>query len=148
MVVYEVKSKTCNCIGVCSTLYEPKIHIYMDKPCYKHALIINNMIYYDLSHLLGYISKPDIPKPIYKPKYLVKVIYVNTNSNKPIIKLELKHDGEIDIDNFDNKKRIYYSDLEDEQRWIKIDDTTIQFTLSYLQAHHTVEDEWEKVDDY
>ena len=145
MGIYGVKSTTCNCKGSWSTLTNDK-RIYMTKPCEEHILIEGNTIYYELKHILNYIIKNFTGIRI-KDKYLVKILQIEkVRINKTLIKFEVIHNGELNIENFNKNKNIIFSQMNDEPMWNKIDDNIIHFTLVYQSPHHTVEANWEALD--
>ena len=68
-------------------------------------------------------------------------------NNKVIIDwIELDDNGEINVDNFNVSKQIYYSNFNDESMWKRINENTIQFILLYQAPHHTAEFGWEPAD--
>jgi hypothetical protein len=147
MGIYKVKSKTCNCKGNWSTLVENDHRVYMIMPCSNHELKEGNMIYYELIHILQHITIPESLHKPYKYKYLVKVLEKQKIQNhKYIVKIELKDDGDINIDNFIKSKQIYFSQMNDEPMWKRIDNDTIQLVLLYQSPHHTVESGWDPED--
>lgn len=147
MGIYKVKSKTCNCKGTWSTLVENDHRIYMIMPCSNHEVKEGNMIYYELIHILKHITIPEASHKPYKYKYLVKVLEKQKiQNNKYIVKIELKDDGDINIDNFIASKQIYFSQMNDDPMWKRIDNDTIQFVLLYQSPHHNVESGWDPED--
>jgi hypothetical protein len=156
MGIYGVKSKTCNCRGYWSTWDKNDYRIYMRNPCEKHSLKVGNTIYYKLNYLLKHISNKDVTSlplvkaelPLVKETYLVKILHVEQLTNfKMLIKIEVKHNGELNVDNFNNNKQIFYSQINDEPMWKKIDDNIIHMITLYQEPHHTVEeDAWEPWD--
>lgn len=144
MGIYKVISNTCDCQGSWSTLVPSDLSVILIKPCLKHELKINNIIQYELIHVLEYITKKE-SSHIYKIKYPIKILNIDNTYlylNKKIIKVEVTHNGTIDVNNFDNDKQIYYSFLNDQSLWNKIDDNTIHFTITYNVKHHTIEGLW------
>ena len=144
MGIYEVNSTTCKCKGQWATLTSD-MRIYMAYPCTEHTLNKGNQIYYELDHLLKHITNytttnTNIIK--YNKKYLVKIVDIKRKDTNKIIKIELNHNGEIDVANFNETKNIIYSEFNDEPMWLKIDENTIQFILVYQGCHHTIETEW------
>lgn len=145
MGIYTLKSCTCECKGVICTLTSDH-RVYMDKPCLNHKLDIGNSIYYELNHLFKHITNYTTTNTniiFYKPKYLVKVLDIKVlDKNKKLVKVELIHNGSIDISNFNEHKNIIYSQWNDEPMWKKIDENTINFIFLYQGCHHTVEIDW------
>ena len=118
----------------------------MDKPCEIHSIKEGNTIYYELSHLFRLIQN-NKNIPIIEQKYPVKILQVrNLSNNRTIIKVEVKHNGEVNVDNFDNMKQMFFSDLNDEPMWKKLDDKCFNFILLYKPFYHNVEDKWEPFD--
>ena len=143
MGIFKVKSSNCECTGSWATL-DSDHRIYMSRPCSKHELKSGNKIYYELSHLLYHITKTST---LYQPKYLVKILDVKDfDKNKKCIKIELTHNSEINVVNFDKNKNIIYSQFNDEPMWTKIDDYTTHFIVLYQGCHHTIEKQWERED--
>jgi len=144
MGIYGVKSRTCNCRGSWSTL-DPKDHrVYMTNPCEKHTLTQGNTIYYELKHLFNVIIN-NFDGIIIREKYPSKILRVEKIDNRKIIvKLEVIHNGDLNIDNFDNNKKIFYSQMNDEVMWREIDKNTIHIIILYQAPHHTVEENWER----
>jgi hypothetical protein len=141
MEIYYVKSPTCDCKGCWTNVKSNGWNVCMDKPCLNHELKCGNMIYYEIIHLLKHItSKIGV---FYKIKYLVKVLELILIDNAKHIKIELKHNGEMDVLNFDETEQFYFTELNNEPMWKKIDDTTIHFIILYQDYHHTIEKEWE-----
>lgn len=150
MGIYGVKSTNCKCRGSWSTL-DSDHRIYMTKPCSNHDLQIGNSIYYELIYLFNHITKyPTTNTNIikYEQKYLVKILDIANISKegKKCIKIELVHNGTIDVSNFNQSKNIIYSQFNDEPMWTKIDDNTIHFIIVYQGCHHTVAEQWERED--
>jgi hypothetical protein len=146
MGIYYVKSKMCNCVGSWCTLTNDH-RVYISKYCEQHKLTEGNKIYYELGHLLKYITIPQTSHKPYKDKYLVKILEIKeTSRDKKIIKIELDDNGEINVDNFNVSKQIYYSNFNDESMWKRINENTIQFILLYQAPHHTAEFGWEPAD--
>jgi hypothetical protein len=146
MGIYEVKSNTCNCKGSWSTLDGKDFRVYMDKPCPNHQLKEGNIIYYKLIHLLDHIIK--IKKNIkLREVYPLKILQVcELGRDKKILKVEVNHNGDLNTDNFDTFKQMYFSQMNDEPMWKKIDDNRFEFIFVYMSKHHTIEDEWERFD--
>jgi hypothetical protein len=143
MGIYNVKSNKCNCKGSWSTLTDD-YRIYMEKPCQNHQLKEGNIIYYELHHLLNYITKNKI---VIKDVYPVKILkLVKIGKDKQIIKVEVNHQGKLNTNNFDTLKQTYFSQINDEPMWKKIDDNIFEFIFLYKSQHHTVEDKWEPLD--
>ena len=67
-------------------------------------------------------------------------------NHKYIVKIELKDDGDINIDNFIESKQIYFSQMNDEPMWKRIDNDTIHLVILYQSPHHTVESGWDPED--
>ncbi len=145
MGIYGVKSNTCNCKGSWCTLTSDH-SIYMEKPCPNHQLKEDNIIYYKLIHLLDHIIK--IKKNIkLREVYSLKILKVaELGRDKKILKVEVNHGGDLNTDKFDKNKQMYFSQLNDEPMWKKIDDNRFEFIFVYMNKHHTVEDEWEPFD--
>jgi hypothetical protein len=144
MGIYGVKSNTCNCKGSWASLTNDH-RVYMEKPCYQHILKEGNIIYYQLIHILNEIINTRIG--IIKEKYPVKLLKIeDLGKGTKIIKVEVKHEGELNTDNFNINKQMYFSQMNDESMWEKIDDNTFNFILLYNGCHHTVEDKWEPSD--
>jgi hypothetical protein len=145
MGIYGVKSNKCNCKGSWSTLTND-CRTYMEKPCSEHSLIVGNTIYYELKHLLNYITT-NFEDIIIKEKYAVKILQIEKlTKNKTIIKIEVNHNGNLNVNNFDNSKQTFYSQMNDEPMWINIDDTIMHMIILYQSPHHTIEDIWEAFD--
>lgn len=139
MGIYEVESNTCNCIGNFTT-FDDDHRIYMSKPCQIHELKEGNTIYYDLRDDLKYIMKSFDEIEI-KKKYLVKILKIEKiiNSNKKIIKIEINDN----LDTyFDDNKQIFYTQMNDEPMWKKVDDNKINMIILYKTVNHTVQDGW------
>lgn len=146
MGIYGVKSKTCNCKGSWSTLDANDNRIYMEHPCKEHRIAKGNLIWYNLHYILKHIIKNNNNIKV-KGKYLCKILDIGTyNNTHTILKLEVIHNGYLNTDNFDEKKLIFYSQLNDEPMWKKIDGNVFTLTIIYQQPHHTVEEEWEPFD--
>lgn len=149
MGIYGVKSTNCECRGNWATL-DSDYRVYMSKPCSNHELKIGNSIYYELIHLLKHITKYFTANTNiiwYEPKYLVKILDVKTiNKCQKCIKVELIHNGTINVSNFNQSKNIIYSQFNDEPMWKEIDDNTIHFIILYQGCHHNVEKKWEPFD--
>ena len=109
MGIYGVKSNTCNCKGSWSTLDSNDLRIYMETPCPNHQIREGNIIYYELRHLLHHVV--NIKNNIrIREKYPVKVLDIKEIDRcRKIIKIEVDHNGEIDVDNFDNFNQRYFS---------------------------------------
>jgi hypothetical protein len=147
MGIFKVKSKTCNCKGNWSTLDANDHRVYMNMPCLNHEFKEGNMIYYELIHILKHITIPQSSHKPYKYKYLVKVLEKQKIQNhKYIVKIELKDYGDINIDNFMESKQMYFSQMNNEPMWKRIDNDTIQLVLLYQSPHHTVESGWDPED--
>lgn len=145
MGIYCVKSNTCNCKGNWSTLTNDH-RIYMVKPCSNHILKEGNTIYYELFHVLDKIIKTKDGLRI-KQKYPVKILKIEQlDRSCKIIKLEVNHNGELNVDNFDNTQQAYFSQMNDDPMWKRIDDKKFEFILLYLNVHHTIEDKWHPED--
>lgn len=146
MGIYGVKSRTCNCRGSWSTLDPKDYRVYMTKPCEKHMLTEGNTIYYELKHLFKSIIN-NFDGIIIREKYPCKILRVEKIDNrKTIVKLEVIHNGDLNINNFDNNKKIFYSQMNDEAMWREIDENTIHIIITYQSPHHTVEENWERED--
>jgi hypothetical protein len=65
---------------------------------------------------------------------------------KQIIKVEVNHQGKLNTNNFDNLKQTYFSQINDEPMWKKIDDNIFHCILLYHAPHHNVEEKWERFD--
>lgn len=149
MGIYGVKSTSCECRGSWATL-DSDHRVYMKTPCSEHELTQGNQIYYKIHHLFEHITKnrtinTNIIK--YEPKYLVKILDVKKIDRKKCIKIELIHNGSIDVSNFNESKNIINSQFNDEPMWQKIDDNTIHLIILYQGCHHTIESDW-KPEDY
>ena len=145
MGIYGVKSKTCNCIGSWATLTNDH-RIYMKKPCQNHELKEGNVINYELIHLLNHIIKNRVGILI-ENVYPLKILQVaELGRDKKIIKVEVNHQGKLNTNNFDMNKQMYFSQMNDEPMWKKIDDNRFEFIFVYMSKYHTVEDEWEPLD--
>jgi hypothetical protein len=145
MGIYKVKSNICDCMGQWCTLTADH-SIYITKYCSRHELVVDNIIYYELIHVLKHITN-NLSSNIYKIKYPIKILHIDCiNIRNKLIKLELKHDNTINVNQFDTNKQIYYSQLNDEPLWSKIDDNTIHFNILYNSRHHTIEGLWEPYD--
>lgn len=145
MGIFGVKSKTCNCKGSWTTLTNDH-RIYMERPCKLHMLEEGNTIYYELRHLLNHIIN-DFKGIKIKEKYPVKILKIEKLTNdKKIIKIEVIHNGDLNTNNFNNNKQMFYSQMNDEPMWKKIDDNTINMIILYQSPHHTVEENWEPSD--
>ncbi len=146
MGIYGIKSDKCDCRGFWSTL-DSDCSVHISKPCVKHRLEVGNVIYYELIHILRHITKHSSSN-VYKYKYPVKILEILDlhDIRKKVIKLELTHDNMIDVNQFDNNKQIYYSQLNDQPMWNKIDEHTIQFIILYNPKHYTIEGTWEPAD--
>ena len=145
MGIYGVKSNTCNCRGSWSTLTNDH-RIYLEKPCKNHELKEGNVIYYELIHILDQIIKNRDGICI-KDKYPVKILKVeDLGSGKKILKVEVNHNGDFNTDNFDVNKQMYFSQMNDDPMWKKIDDNKFNFILLYKAFHHSIEDRWEAFD--
>ena len=143
MGIYEVKSNTCNCKGSWCTLSDD-YRIYMTNPCQNHQLKEGNVIYYELIHLLSNIIKNRTGIQI-EAKYIVKILQVaKLEIDKTIIKVEVNHQGKLNTDIFDTLKQMYFSQMNDDPMWKKIDNNRFEFILLYKDCHHTVEDKWEE----
>jgi len=46
------------------------------------------------------------------------------------------------MDNFDINKQMYFSDMNDEPMWKKIDDNKFELILLYKSVHHTDGNNW------
>ena len=129
---YYVKSSKCDCEGCWSTL-NSDYRMTMEKPCQKHRILEGNIIFYNLKPLLEHIitvNKLNIMfiRGIYQVKILNTIV---TNNRKQLIKVEVNHDGELNMDNFDINKQMYFSDMNDEPMWKKIDDNKFELILLY-----------------
>ena len=82
----------------------------------------------------------------YEPKYLVKILDIKKYDNKTCIKIELNHNGSIDVNNFDENKNIIYSKFEDERMWLKKCENSMNMIILYNGGHHKVEESWEWLD--
>ena len=138
MGIYYVNSKTCNCRGSWSTLNNDT-RIYMTKTCDKHSLKEGNTIYYKLIYLFNLIKKKQIL--INQIDYHVKILKVVKVKKGLLLKVLVNDDSNL-IDKFDINKQIYYSDMDDEPMWKKIDDNNFEFIFLYKEVHHTVENDW------
>ncbi len=147
MGIYTLKSTNCECKGTIYTLTADH-RVYMEKPCLSHDLKIGNSIYYELNHLFKHFTKSLTLNIIcYEPKYLVKVLDVKVlERGKKLVKVELIHNGTINVSNFNEHKNIIYSQMNDEPMWKKIDENTIDFIFLYQGCHHNVERDWEPFD--
>ena len=145
MGIYGVKSNTCNCKGSWCTLTNDH-RIYMVKPCSNHEIKKGNIIYYELRHLLEHIIKIKNNIRI-KKVYSFKILKVNElDKGQKIIKVEVNHNGELNTDNFNINKQMYFSQMNDEPMWKKIDDNRFEFIFLYKAFHHIVENKWEPAD--
>jgi hypothetical protein len=142
MGIFKVKSNTCNCKGSWSTLTSDH-KIYLETPCHKHSIKEGNIIYYELIHLLEHIIK--IKKNIkLREVYSLKILQVaELGKDKKILKVEINHNGDLNTDNFDTLKQMYFSQMNDEPMWKKIDDNRFEFIFVYMNKYHTIEDKWE-----
>lgn len=146
MGIYGVKSKTCDCRGSWSTLTDDR-RIYITNRCGQHMLKEGNKIYYELYHLLNHITIPQSSHKLYKHKYLVKILKSKEiTRGKKLIKIEIEDNGDLNVEAFNPSKQIYYSDLDDEPMWRRLNENTIQFILLYQEPHHTAEFGWEPAD--
>jgi hypothetical protein len=142
MGIFKVKSNTCNCKGSWSTLTNNH-KIYLETPCHQHSIKEGNIIYYELIHLLEHIIK--IKKNIkLREVYSLKILQVaELGKDKKILKVEINHNGDLNTDNFDTLKQMYFSQMNDEPMWKKIDDNRFEFIFVYMNKYHTIEDKWE-----
>ena len=143
MGIYKACSYDCKCEGMFSTLDPNDLSVYMVKPCEKHILLEGNTLVYELCHILNHITKKDQKLINIKNKYNVKIlqlkpIYINEN-RKYLMKIEVIHNGEIDINKLDNNKNMLYSQMDDEPMWKQIDEHVIQMIFVFNCKHHTVE---------
>ena len=145
MGIYGVISQTCGCYGNWSTLDYKDNRTYMTKPCSQHSLQKGNMIYYELFHLFNHILKTKEGSVLQK-KYCVKVLEVCEFNYKTLIKCEVNHSGDLKVENFDASKKMYFSQMNDQPTWEKIDDATFHLIFLYQSCHHTVEKGWEPFD--
>lgn len=145
MGIYGVKSNTCNCQGSWSTLDSNDHRIYMERPCKEHKIIVGNTIYYQLKYLLNHIINNFKDIKI-KEKYAVKILEIEKVTDKTIIKIEVNHNGEFNVNNFNDNKQIFYSQMNDEPMWKKIDDNILHMIILYQAPHHSVEEQWEPSD--
>jgi hypothetical protein len=104
MRMYNCVSDTCKCKGSWSTLTSDT-RMYLTNPCENHEIKEGNYIYYELKYLLEYIHKN---KQIFKDKYLIKILNVVKIDNNKLIKVELNHDGELDTNNFNYIRQMYF----------------------------------------
>lgn len=75
----------------------------MKKPCQNHELKEGNVIYYELIHLLNNVIKNRVGILI-ENVYPVKIL----RRDKEIIKVEVNHQGNLNTNNFDNNKQMYF----------------------------------------
>jgi hypothetical protein len=146
MESYNVKSITCDCKGIWSTLDYNDYRIYMNQHCIFHELKEENLIYYELFNLLNYITNKC--RQTYKVKYLVKILKIKKYKSTQLLKIELKHNSEINVDNFDNDKQIFIPQMNYEPMWKKIDNNTLHLIFLYDSCNHMVEKEWKPSDYY
>ena len=98
-----------------------------------------------VKHLLNHITT-NFEDNI-KEKYAVKILQTEKlTTNKTIIKIELNHKGELDNGNCNNTKQMFYSQMNDEPMWKKIDNNILHMIILYQSPHHTVEEMWEAFD--
>ena len=171
MGLFTVKSTTCDCIGEWSTLEYNDKQIYI-RPCKQHDLQVGNTIYYCFGELFSKILTKHTIDSIddftlttemnegnvritktkeylsrIKTKYPAKILdIVKINPSKHLIKAEIYHEGTIIETDFDKNKQMFFSDMNDEPMWKKIDDDRMQIIFLYNGRYHTIEKEWEPID--
>lgn len=120
----------------------------METPCPLHTIEQGNSIYYQLFDLLKYCIRVQSNVPTTTTTtYPVKLIQiVNMEKGRKLLRVEVTHNGTIDTDLFNSANQVYYSQMNDDPMWKKIDDNRVEFIMMYQSVYHTVEDNWEPFD--